>query len=393
MFALLLLLAASTTGVQAIHEYYDICDQVTLLGYPCQHEVAVTSDGFELDVIHMPQPAGRNTTHYPIVLQHGLMDSAITFVANAHSYQNLGCLLWDQGYDIFLPNSRGNHYSLGNDQYSNTQSQYWRRIDMDDMAKHDIPAVVHLVLNRTGSPTLTWVGHSQGTWQGFTGFGNMHKDLAREKIDLFVALAPVAYVAHTTSFLVSLLADFDVAQILDTFGDKSFLENDWLLRKVAYFCKDLGELCPSVLELLCGDGNPANTNKTQIDTILRYDPGGTSTNNMVHWEQEIQSKNYQAHDYGLLENLHLYGSGEAPMYHLSGMTHPPTALFSGSRDALADPKDVATLVRELPNATMIQHEVIQDFAHLDFVWGLDAAAKLYNPYVLPLIKKYAKRQH
>lgn len=389
--ALLVLLCLGSSTVHSLKQYYDICDQVTLLGYPCQHELAVTSDGFELDVIHLPQPSGNGSSNsskgYPVVLQHGLLDSAITFVANAHPYQNLGCLLWDQGYDVFMPNSRGNHYSLGNDQYSSSEPEYWRRIDMDGMAKHDVPAVIQLVLSRTGSPTLTWVGHSQGTWQAFTAFGNLHRELAK-KVDLYVALAPVAHVGHSTSFLLHILADVDVGQWLGIFGFKSFLENDWFLRQVSKLCTKLGELCPSVLELLVGDGNPANTNVTQLPIIVRYDPGGTSVNNMIHWSQEVKSGNYQAHNYGLLENLKLYGDAFAPKYKLDTMTAPPTALFSGGRDALADPQDVAIIVKELPNATLVQHTVIQDFAHLDFVWGLDAAKLLYNPYVLPLIAKY-----
>ena len=371
-------------------QFHDICDQVHgALGYPCEHNIMTTDDGFELDVIHIPAPS--NGSGYPVILQHGLLDDAITWVANYFPHQNLACLLHDAGYDVWMPNSRGNHYSMGNTKYLQSESTYWRRIDMDGMAKYDMPTVIDGVLNRTGKSSLTYVGHSQGTWMAFSAFGNVHPHLA-SKVDLFVGLAPVAYVAHTTSFLVTLLADLDVGGILELFGDKDFLANDWLINQFAKYCKDLGELCPDFVELLCGDGNPANTNRTQLGVITRYDPGGTSVNNMVHWQQEVVNKDYAKHDYGLLENEKLYGQATAPRYHLSTMQGPPTALFSGSRDALADPTDVATLLADLPNSTVVQHTVIDDFAHLDFTWGLDAASKLYNPYVLPLIAQYKGHQ-
>ena len=268
---LLVGLAASRVAIAkrvGMTNFYDLCDQVQgALGYPCEHVNVTTGDGFVLDVVHIP-PRANATAAYPVVLQHGLLDSAVTFFANAHPYQNLACMLHDAGYDVYVPNSRGNHYSMANTQYNSGEAEYWRRIDMDFMASEDLPAVIDTVLRLSGRTTLTWVGHSQGTWQAFSAFSTSRPEYAA-KVDLFVALAPACRVKHQRSWILSLLADLDVPQILALFGDKEFLANDWLIRQFTKICPDIGELCPDVLELIVGNGNVSDYNRTQLQTILR----------------------------------------------------------------------------------------------------------------------------
>ena len=227
-------------------QFYDVCDQVKLLGYPCEKHSVQTEDGFLLGAIRMPPK--RTPSAGIVILQHGLLDSAVTWVANARPQQNLACQLHDAGYDAWLGNSRGNHYSMRNVNFPNgpdgaaNANEYWESIDMDQMAEYDIPAMIGYVLLR-GAPhhrtIAAYVGHSQGTWQAFAAFSSWHKGMAAA-VDLFVALAPVTSVKHTTSGLVRLLADLDVGTILELFGDKEFLANDWLVRK-------LGALCPYIL--------------------------------------------------------------------------------------------------------------------------------------------------
>uniref|UniRef100_A0A7S1QCE9 Lipase n=1 Tax=Neobodo designis TaxID=312471 RepID=A0A7S1QCE9_NEODS len=374
-------------------DFYDICDQVRLLGAPCEHHTITTADGFELLAIRIPSTAP--TTSYPVVLQHGLVDSAVTWVANAHAYQNLGTMLHADNsgrtYDVWMPNSRGNHYSMANKNYPTEDSRdtaYWQSIDMDLMAKYDLPAVIDYVLNATGRTTLTWVGHSQGTWQAFSAFSTVHPSYA-DKVDLFVALAPVAYVGHSTSLLLRIIADLDAGQIIEFLGFKEFLVNDWLLRQISKVCPDVGHLCQDALDLVFGHGNPANRNDTQYAQILRYDPGGTSVNNMLHWVQELKRDTYAMHDYGRATNEQKYHQATAPSYHLSQMTKPPTALFAGTSDALADPQDVEVLVSQVPPAAIVNATYVDGYNHMDFVWGLDAHTRVY-PKIMQLIAQYKR---
>jgi pimeloyl-ACP methyl ester carboxylesterase len=369
----------------ALIDFYPVCDQVIALGYPCQSHYVPTSDGFILNVIRIPP---KLSGAYPVYLQHGLLDSAVTWVANSNGFQNLATILHDRGYDVWMNNARGNHYSMTNTKYSQDDPMFWTMIDMDWMARYDLPAVIDHVLSRTGRSTLSYVGHSQGGFMGFAGFGDVNKQYAK-KVDVFVGLAPACTVGHTTSFLVKLLADLDVADIIALFGVKEFLANDWLLRKFGSLCPDIGDVCPDVLDIMCGDGNSANVNRSNFASLLRYDPGGTSVNNMLHWAQLVQSGAFQMHDYGPVLNQQLYNQTTAPMYSLSNMEGPPTAVFYGSNDALADPADIAFILEKVPKGVLVNVTEISGYAHLDFVWGLDAFTRLY-PQVLEVIAQHQK---
>lgn len=59
---------------------------------------------------------------------------------------------------------------------------------IDDFAWHDIPDSIHYILDITKTPTLSYIGFSQGTAQAFAAL-SIHPQL-NEKIDVFIALAP-----------------------------------------------------------------------------------------------------------------------------------------------------------------------------------------------------------
>lgn len=60
----------------------------------------------------------------------------------------------------------------------------------------------------------------------------------------------------------------------------------------------------------------------------------------------------------------------------------PMALYTGSKDWLADPMDVAGLLPKL-NKTgyLFFHKNIDYYDHLDFVWGLDAHSVVYDDII------------
>jgi len=54
-------------------------------------------------------------------------------------------------------------------------------------------------------------------------------------------------------------------------------------------------------------------------------------------------------------------------------------LYTGGNDILADPTDVQSLLKQLPN--VYRHVNISYYEHLDFIWAMDAAATCYNDII------------
>lgn len=73
-----------------------------------------------------------------------------------------------------------------------------------------------------------------------------------------------------------------------------------------------------------------------------------------------------------------------PAYEIENLKMP-VAVWSGGHDVIADPKDIAMLLPQFTN--LIFHEHFPDWEHLDFIWGLDAAMRMYAK-IIDLIKKY-----
>lgn len=67
----------------------------------------------------------------------------------------------------------------------------------DEFAKYDLPASLEFALRVSKQRRISYVGHSQGTTIGFAAFSK-NQALAA-KVDLFVALAPVATVSNMKS--------------------------------------------------------------------------------------------------------------------------------------------------------------------------------------------------
>jgi hypothetical protein len=79
----------------------------------------------------------------------------------------------------------------------------------------------------------------------------------------FIALAPVAWVSHQESLLLTFLADLDLAEWLYLFGEMDFLPENWVLQLLAKtLCKEVSFLCEDVVFLLCGT-DVANLNATR----------------------------------------------------------------------------------------------------------------------------------
>lgn len=77
---------------------------------------------------------------------------------------NLGYMLSDLGYDVWMCNARGNRYSKNHTSLNSDYMEFWD-FTFHEMGKYDLPANIDYILAKTGYDQLHYVGHSQVSLQ------------------------------------------------------------------------------------------------------------------------------------------------------------------------------------------------------------------------------------
>jgi len=248
------------------------------------------------------------------------------------------------------------------------------------MALIDLPAQVNFVLEQTGAPQLTYIGHSEGTIQAFAGF--ISNTTLSKSVNLFVALAPIAYVKNVESQLLQALSHYYTEDIYYLLGIHEFD----LPKAIGIFLPGVCDLdstgCQFVVDLICGPTTYFNDSRE--DFYLHYEPNPTSVKNMAHWTQGVRTETFQMFNYGKIGNMKHYNQPHPPAYDLTKFpAQLPVALFTGGQDYLADPKDVQRLISLLPVPPFVHYE--PTYAHLDPLLGTNAYKWIY-PIILDMLE-------
>ncbi|KAK2545094.1 lipase member M-like protein [Columba livia] len=332
-------------------------------------------------------------------------------------------VLTRDGYYVILnriPHGRGNPGSSGTALFHKEASKKPPNINatssFHEMAMYDLPAMIHFVLQKTRQKQIYYVGHSQGCTIGaldgvarhvawttlqlfllvsvsrkqrgpifvgcragmlaFIAFSSM-PELA-QKINMFFALAPAVTVKYAKSPILkmSCLLDKQCTMIQLLLGrTDAALRLRKLWRFLPALCRQplLHKPCANLFFLL-GGYNEKNLNMTRLDVYTSHYPDGTSVKNVIHWAQMVKSGEFKAFDYGS-KNPAMYHQETPPSYRVEDMP-VPTAVWSGGEDWLADQRDVHLLLPRITHLVTYGH--IHDWNHWDFIWGLDAAERLYS---------------
>jgi len=211
-------------------------------------------------------------------------------------------------------------------------------------------------------------------------------DTLAAKVKLFVALSPVSHMGNLEVSLFQFLAKWDAETLLSLFGFREFLPNTPVVDSImSLLCELDSNLCSGVMCVIMGC-NTQNWNNTRWPVYSHHDPAGTSVKNLAHYSQLVRSGNWEKFDYGAAKNMVIYGQKTPPKYNL-GDLKVPVALFTGGQDYLADPKDVAQMILELPPSKIVFRNNVPEYSHIDPIWGINAKDLIY-PDILTLLSKY-----
>ncbi|TKC46036.1 hypothetical protein EI555_013893 [Monodon monoceros] len=316
--------------------WMNISEIITYNGYPSEEYEVTTQDGYILSVNRIPHGRrdNRSTGAQPVVyLQHALFADSASWLEN-YSNGSLGFLLADAGYDVWMGNSRGNTWSRRHKTLSVNEEEFWA-FSFDEMAKYDLPGIIDFIVNKTGQEKLYFIGHSLGTTIGFAAFATM-PELA-QRIKMNFALSPVISFKYPTSIFTSffLLSSSSV--------------------------------------------------KSRMDVYMSHAPTGSSVQNILHIKQLYGSDEFRAYDWGSeAENMHHYNQSRPPLYDLTAMK-VPTAIWVGGSDVLVTPQDVTRVLPQIRN--LHYFHLLPDWNHFDFIWGLDAAQRVYSK-IIDLMKSF-----
>ncbi|XP_047474952.1 lipase lipl-4-like isoform X2 [Penaeus chinensis] len=330
------------------HTFLTTPEIIRARGYPAQTHHVTTSDGYVLQMHRIPggrgggQGAGLNGLDFAssgknsssnnrgkqkvAFLQHCVLCSSADFILNDPD-QAIAFILADLGYDVWLGNIRGNVYSRRHVRLSPNQPEFWD-YSIDEIARYDVPAMLTYVREATGSPTLSYVGHSMGT-SVFFAMMNYHPQI-NNWVRVMAAMAPVAYIHNARIFQF-------YAPLINA------LEN-------------------------------------YQSVILAHNPAGISSNVLRQYLQFNSTRRFQAFDRGAARNQREYGSASPPRYSLARVT-VPVGLFWSDGDWLVDSLDVRQTASELPRVALNYRVPLSDFNHNDFLWAENAKDLVYGQLV------------
>ncbi|KAF3662184.1 putative xyloglucan endotransglucosylase/hydrolase protein 2-like [Capsicum annuum] len=364
--------------LQILSENEDgICtSMVETQGYGCEEHKVTTDDGYILSLQRIPKGiSGKTATKPPVLLQHGLLMDGITWLLSPPD-ESLAFILVDDGYDVWIANTRGTKYSQGHISLSSQDPAYWEW-SWDELVDFDLPATFKYVHDQTGQK-LHYVGHSLGT---LTAFGALSENKLVDMLRSAALLSPIAYLGQIKSPLAKSASQDFIAEGLYWLGIHEFdPRGEAVVKLLEKICQDPSSNCSNLMNSFTGPNCCVNSSIT--DLFLEHEPQATATKNMVHIAQMTRKGTIEKFDYGSdEENKKHYGQPNPPQYIMSNIPNDmPLFLAYGGKDYLSDVNDVKILLNKLqdhdPNKLVVQYR--EDYAHADFVFGTNAKEVIYN---------------
>lgn len=353
-------------------------------GYPCETHTIV-SQGYILNVHRIPR--SKNADNVPsktVLLHHGLFASSADWILNGPE-KSLAYALADAGYDVWMPNIRGNKYSREHAWLKTDTKSYWN-FSWHDVALYDVPAIIDYIMNvKADDQKITYIGHSMGTTILFAMLS-----LRPEYNNILkagFALAPVVFMDDMKSSLKSFAPiASNVAYMEMLYGSHEFIPKHSTLGRISASCKPDSYdalYCRNIIFSICGH-DEKQFNKDILPVFLSHLGTGTSWKTTVHFAQLITSQRFQQFDYGS-NNQRVYGSDLPPEYDLSKVTLPIT-LFWAKNDLLSSETAVNKLKAKLPASTESYLIPYAEFNHLDYLWAIDAPTLLNDKVIEKLDK-------
>jgi pimeloyl-ACP methyl ester carboxylesterase len=341
-----------------------------------------TSDGYFLRLYRISAGKGqtglfkKDPQKKVVLLQHGLVDSSDSWVANFEE-KALPFILANKGYDVWLGNNRGNKYSRDHESLNpNTDAKFWQ-FSLHEMGTLDLPAIIEYILKATGRNKISYIGHSQGTAQLFAA-ASLDPDYFSQRINCFLAFGPVTNLKNIGTGLLKVLAKTRLDDILSRFSTfDEFLPTKKASENLKNFvCGKLGLLCEGILSMLA-DANPKDDDLSRFLVFVSHFPSGTSLRTVHHFADNIRYDRFSQLD-----------DNHTP-YDLSKIKNLPISLFVGQNDLLATVSDNRVLKEILEKSNVLNfYKEYENMGHATFF--LSKTNQHVND-AIPILEKFSSQ--
>lgn len=106
-----------------------------------------------------------------------------------------------------------------------------------------------------------------------------------------------------------------------------------------------------------------------VPRIMSIVLAGISSRQLRHFASNIKDNRFALFDFGVQDNLRIYGSQRHPDYPLGSIKSlQPIDLYFAGKDKWLDIKDVRKLAGMLPQSNFI-FKPFRDWNHIDFIFG------------------------
>jgi lysosomal acid lipase/cholesteryl ester hydrolase len=358
-------------------EKLQIEDLIFLKGYPLEIHNVITEDGYQLRIYRIP--GDKDEDNYkeklkdPVLFQHGLFDSSDGWVCNSED-KCLPFIMANNGYDVWISNSRGNKHSKYHEKFSPVSYEFWS-YSFHDMGLYDIPAILdHIYRINSSKRKIIYIGHSQGTCMMFAAL-TMKLDYFQQMIKVMVALAPVSRVANLKSNFLKFLEKIKFDKLLKSMKQYEVFPNN---ESNNDFNAWMNSVFPSIshglIDMISDENSKKINNKERMGIYLSHYPAGCSLKSLNHFLQIYRSKKFVNYDYGKEANMHIYKSLEPPEYNLDNITNFKFIFISGGEDKLSSTVDVDWLHSKLVDKNIfLLNKSYSQMGHISFLMGNDVS--------------------
>jgi len=343
-------------------------DFVRYNGFEYESHFVQTCDNYLLNIHRIVKIDSVNHARPVVVLWHGFLMSSEVWVCNPKTLANLAFNLASKDYDVWLGNSRGNKYSSKHTTYPTTSDAFWD-YSLDHLALFDLPDTIAYILAQTGKTSVTYIGFSQGTLQGFTSL-SLHPKLSNS-INLFVALSPVIVPHGLKNDTITALVQSSPDIIYLLFGRKSLLASTQFWQRILS-PRTFATVIDVAVRLLF---HWTSNHLPHKQVVYRHLYSPSSVKVAAHWFQILRHHKLQFYsDDG--------GKSTFPSYPTSQIKIP-IALFWGGRDTLIDMDSLLLRLGCPPVFCM----GVKEYEHLHFLWG-ENIEKIVYPHIVDLIRQH-----